>query len=147
MATFVFAFIVFELVFSNNLNMNCNSGFKCSKSDMCINTSMICDGNIDCPSGEDEPEHCSICFGFDYHLFGGPFDYFTYNTSTKSMTYKNSINGYYLTPDEFGYVISNSSQNIMKCYLNNKSSFTPHDCQYWTDSNNIKIDSVFVDIG
>ena len=36
-----------------------NGHFQCANSDKCVQIIYKCDGNVDCPEGEDEPSNCA----------------------------------------------------------------------------------------
>eukprot|EP01083_Nonionella_stella_P014964 41905_1 len=132
---------------------DCNNGFICETSGTCIEISLICDGNPDCPHNEDEPNDCRVCIGDTYGLFGGPFEYFTYNTSTKAIIYKNSINGYYLYPIGFDYVIASDYNTFsflsfdVICLTMNASNIKVENCVFWTTDGYSIDPSIIVDVG
>jgi len=40
---------------------NCSANtFRCGKTDVCIEQSLVCDGKMDCPNNQDEPNECDI---------------------------------------------------------------------------------------
>eukprot|EP01084_Bolivina_argentea_P090651 163309_1 len=144
--------ICFVVTSSNSVfNTNCDTRFKCAISGKCIDPSNICDGISDCPNNEDEPKDCRVCIGDNFGRLGGPFEFFSYNISTKSITYKNLENDLLLSPTKTGYIIQASTFEL-ECIVSNKTisgGIKIENCIYWTDNDAFpKIENqIFVDIG
>eukprot|EP01084_Bolivina_argentea_P121995 216211_1 len=82
----------------NTTDLSCDNGFLCIESGKCINTSSVCDRKFDCPNKEDEPVECTVCFDDFSGILSGRFEFFSYDTVSKSIIYNASINDvhYYL---------------------------------------------------
>eukprot|EP01084_Bolivina_argentea_P251431 421688_1 len=135
---------------TSSVPSDCIGKFLCHKSGICIPTSKICDSIVDCPNSEDEFDSCRICFGDLHGLFGGAFEFFSYNVDTESIIYKNSVNNYYLYPSDNYYVIGpdlNESSYYEFCFLSGTSNLKVENCIGWTDGISLFDNSVFVDIG
>eukprot|EP01084_Bolivina_argentea_P306650 529924_1 len=131
---------------------NCTNKFECNVSQSCINTWLVCDGQSDCPNNEDESKYCQVCIGIgdSSDLYGGQFDYFSYDTKTKSIIYQNSFNNYYLHPTSTGYDINTNYNNPSNweftCFIDNKMDMTIDNCQYWMNSSYNIVYDIFINI-
>eukprot|EP01083_Nonionella_stella_P168574 569473_1 len=130
----------------------CN-GFKCPLSGICIDVALVCDNKIDCPEGEDEPESCRLCIGDVSSMFGGPFEYLTYNTSIDAIIYQNTVNGYYIYPDPvhgryyIGSTLNDFNTFWRACFLKNETILKIEDCTNWINPLYDMHYDMFVDIG
>ena len=38
------------------------NAFRCGETNVCIEQSLVCDGKMDCPNNQDEPDECGMNF-------------------------------------------------------------------------------------
>eukprot|EP01084_Bolivina_argentea_P251427 421683_1 len=137
--------------YTTSVTSYCADRFLCHKTGVCIDISKICDGINDCPDNEDESESCTVCFGDISGLFGGPFEFFSYNVTTKSIIYKNSVNNYYLYPSDITYTVGSDYNTFSPfyafCLISNLTNLKLENCIGWT-TDGVSFDtSIIVDIG
>ncbi len=126
-------------------------GFFCSLSQECIDHSLLCNGVSDCPFHEDEPDQCRICIRDMYDLlFGGPFEYFSYDQTVNSFIYK-TVSNIYLYSDEYDYYIginyNDFTNYLYRCTTYKLFSVKLSDCVYWYNPSWTRITGLSISIG